>query len=321
MSIPRSHHYLPQFYLDGFRIVRQRGNKSHIWQIEKADNQKYYSSPIEKTGCRRDFHTLDVDKDKPDCKSIEALLTKIESEQSALVKAIWETKRIEAPQIVALATFISLMRHRVPSFAKHIEGSLQGMVLDTFKIMYRAGKFGQPPPELQNDFDTKGIDNSLDVEISNWKVLEYMFQAGLNAESIRLLTEYNYHIYSAPKGKGLLTGDNPVALYHADYDKIRPYGVGLAISGVEVSFPLTADTLILAGRHVTEGSSTASAEEIDEFNRRTIVMSERYIFASSVAEGLPERIRELKDIRAGFVFDKLFHGDGSAFISTFIPVQ
>ena len=43
MSVPRKHHYLPQFYLEGFRIEPQQGKKSHIWQMEKAGEQVYYS--------------------------------------------------------------------------------------------------------------------------------------------------------------------------------------------------------------------------------------------------------------------------------------
>ena len=129
MSIPRKHHYLPQFYLKGFKVYPQKGKKPHIWQIEKSGAQAHYCPAIEDTGCIRDFHTLDFTDEKPDHKSIEARLSKFESEQSALVRTIRETKRIESSQVEPLSAFISLMRYRVPSFADHVETSLHSVLL------------------------------------------------------------------------------------------------------------------------------------------------------------------------------------------------
>lgn len=321
MSTPRKHHYLPQFYLEGFKIDPQKGKKPHIWQIEKEGDQAYYSPAIEDTGCIRDYHTLDFTDEDPDHKSVEALLSKLESEQSSLVRAISDTKRIEASQVESLSAFLSLMRYRVPSFADHVDTSLRSVALDTFKIMYQAGQFGAPPPELQKLFDSKGIDESLQITISNWKILSHMFGVGLAPESINLLAEYNYHVYSAEEASIFVTSDSPVALYHPNYDKIRPYGVGLAMKGVEVTFPLTSDILIRAGHDLKPGASIASTTEVEEFNRRTITMSERYVYASAVSAELRRRIDELKSVRAGFVFDNLFHGDGAVHVSRFIPVQ
>ena len=321
MSTPRKHHYLPQFYLEGFKISPQTGKKSHIWQIEKSADQAHYSPAIEDTGCIRDYHSLDVADEEPDHKTIEALLSNVEAAQAELVRTILETKCIDASQVETLSAFISLMRYRVPAFAAHIEKSLRSVVLDEFKMMYRAGEFPPPPPELQRMFESKGIDDSLHVSISNWKILSHMFGVGLGPESIGLLAEYKYHVYSAGNPSFFVTSDNPVALYHANYDEIRPYGVGLAMKGVEVTLPLSSDILIRAGHELKPGTSIASVEEVEEFNRRTIVMSERYVFASVVSRELRQRIGKLKDVKAGFTFDNLFYGDGSVHVSRFIPVQ
>ncbi len=94
MSTPRKHHYLPQFYLEGFKIEPQTGKKSHIWQIEKSADQAHYSPAIEDTGCIRDYHSLDFENEDRDHKRIEALLSKAEAEQAELVRAIRETKRV-----------------------------------------------------------------------------------------------------------------------------------------------------------------------------------------------------------------------------------
>lgn len=321
MSVPRKHHYLPQFYLEGFRIEPQQGKSSHIWQIKKTGDQACYSAAIKNTGCIRDFHTIDIENEDPDHKSLESLLSRIEAEHAQLVRDIREKKRIDSSQIPSLAEFTSLLRYRVPAFAAHVEKSLQSIVLDSFKIMYQAGKFPAPPRVLKEAFERNGIDETIRVDISNWKILSHMFEMGLGTESIGLLSQCTYHLYSAEGADFFVTSDNPVALYHPNYDEIRPYGVGLAMKGVEVTLPLSSNTLIRAGRHLEPGASTASAEEVEEFNRRAIIMAESYVFTGMVTDDLRRKIRDLQEVKAGFVFDNLFYGDGSYQISRFIPVQ
>lgn len=107
-------------------------------------------------------------------------------------------------------------------------------MLDTFKMMYHAGELWPPPPQLQKMFETNGIDE-LHIRISNWKILSYILVVGLGRESVSLLAKYNYHVYTAETPSFFVTSDNPVALYHGDYHEIRPYGVGLATDGVEVT--------------------------------------------------------------------------------------
>lgn len=84
---------------------------------------------------------------------------------------------------------------------------------------------------------------------------------------------------------------------------------------------MSSDTLIRASRELKPGACVATVAEVEEFNRRTIVMSERYVFANTMGTELRRKIGELKNVRAGFVFDNLFHGDVSVHVARFIPVQ
>ncbi|MDP2602809.1 MAG: DUF4238 domain-containing protein [Deltaproteobacteria bacterium] len=321
MNTPRKHHYLPQFYLGGFKLLPQKGKKPHIWQIEKGGQQAHYSPAIEDTGCIGDYHSLDYDDQEPDHKTIEALLSKIEAAHAVVVRSVNTTKRLEASQVGLIAEFISVMRYRIPAFAKHIETNLRSVVLDTFKIMYQAGAFADPPQALRQRFEDNGIDDNLKINISNWKVISRMLEIGLASESINLLAQLNFQIYCTKEADSFVTSDNPVALFHPHYEEIKPYGVGLATKGIELTLPLSSKTLIRAGSELQTGSFIASGEEVAEFNRRTIIMGENYVFASSISTELKMKIRELGDRFAGFTFDNLFYGDGSVHISRFIPVQ
>lgn len=320
MSIPRKHHYLPQFYLEGFKISPQKGKKPHIWQIEKVGEQKHYNPAITNTGCIHDYHSLDHEQE-PDHKSIESFLSTIEAKQAKLVQSIINSKDIKHSQITELAGLISLMRYRIPAFASYVEISHKKIVLDSFKIMYQAGKFPSPPKVMRQMFESKGIDGTLNIEISNWKIVEKILEVGLSSESISMLSQLNYQIYSTKEPDIFITSDNPVALFHPNYEDLKPYGVGLAIKGVELTFPLNSNTLVVAGSHLKPGSYSANYNQVNEFNRRTIIMAENYIFSNKINTELKNYINDLKDYFAGFTFDNLYYGKGSVFVSRFIPVQ
>ncbi|GAX60490.1 ABC-type phosphate transport system, ATPase component [Candidatus Scalindua japonica] len=306
--------------MEGFKILPQKGKKPHIWQIEKKGSQKHYSPAITNTGCIRDYHSLDHDQEH-DHKTIESLFSTIESKQAKLVQSIVDSKDIPCSQIRELSELISLMRYRIPVFATYIENSHRKMILDTFKIMYRSGKFGSPPEVLQQLFESKRIDETLNIKISNWKIIEKMIEVGFSPESISLLSQLSYQIYYASEPDSFVTSDNPVALFHPNYDDLKPYGVGLAIKGVELTFPLSSDTLVVAGHHLEPGSYLAKRDQVNEYNRRTIIMGENYIFSNKFSVDLHKYISKLKNIFAGFTYDNLYYGDGSVQISRFISVQ
>lgn len=149
MSTPRKHHYLSQFYLEGFKIEPRTGKRSHIWQIEKSGDRAHKSA-IRDTGCIRDYHSIDFENEEPDHKTVETLLSSVEAEQAELVRHIRTTKCLGASQAEPLSQFISLMRYRVPAFADHVEITHQKLVLDEIKILYQAGKLPTPPQEQGN---------------------------------------------------------------------------------------------------------------------------------------------------------------------------
>jgi hypothetical protein len=321
MSIPRKHHYLPQFYLEEFSIRNKIFALPHIWQIERRSGGKHYCVATKDAACRRDFHTIDSTDAARDHASIENVLSKIETEQAAILRDVKRTRSVSPSQKLDVAAIVSLMRYRVPAFANHVERSLQSVVLDAFKTMYSSGRFPEPPEALKALFDSEGIDSTIRVDISNWKVLSHMFAVGLDTNSIQLLSQLDYAVLTAEKGSYFLTSDNPVALYHPHYDQIRPYGVGPATKGIEITFPMTPELMLLGGHNLETNSPVAPADTVREFNRRTVIMGEQYIFTSAIDDDLVGHVVAQDHLAAGFVFDSLFYGTGAAHIGRFIPVQ
>jgi len=76
----------------------------------------------------------------------------------------------------------------------------------------------------------------------------------------------------ASKGCVFITGDSPVALYHPDYNSIKPYGVGPAIKGTEITIPISNRHLVKLSWDGNEEEITIEKDAVREYNRRTIIM-------------------------------------------------
>jgi hypothetical protein len=312
MATPKKHHYLPQFYLERFKIIPQKGKCPHIYRIEKSESPKATSPTIKDTGCETDYHTLDFNNQDKDRQIIEAAFSKIETDQARLVDSICKNKKIAEDQKLSLAKLITTMQFRVPAFKRYIESLLKGSVESSVKILIQQGIIPKPPKEIE--------EQGYDVTILNWKILQFMFQMAFQSENSSLLEKMKYQLVFAPNGHRFITGDSPVALYHPNYDSIKPYGVGLMFKDIEVSFPISKSLLVKLTWEGEEGVTMVHADEVQEYNRRSIIVADRQIFASEVNPVLLEKVALFHKIDAGYKFDNLWDGKGTMHVSRFIPV-
>jgi len=319
MITPKKHHYLPQFYLERFKIIPQKGKYPHIYRIEKSATPKATCITIKDTGCKRDYHTLDFANHDKDHESVESTLSKVESDQAHLLNTICDNMKISADQKLPLADLITTMRFTVPAFKRHIESSLKGIVKNTFKILMHRGRLPQPPKEIEDLIQKQGYD-FLEVDIDNWKILEHIFQMAFQSENSSLLKKMRYQLITTPKGQHFITGDSPVALYHPNYDSIKPYGVGPAFKEIEVTFPVSNELLIRLVWHGEEGVLKAKKEDVQEFNRRTIIMADSQIFSSETSSELIKNVALFHKVEAGYKLANLWYGKGAVHIHRFIPV-
>jgi len=153
MSIPKKHHYLPQCYLEGFKITPQPSKVPHVWLIQKCSEPEPVSPSIIDTGCEKGYHDVDTDPNNKDKSSLERAFSEIEGAHATVIKDVVVNEKVSAEHREALALFISIMRSRVPSFKKHIDRSLQDAVSATTRIELRGGKLPPPPPQIADLID------------------------------------------------------------------------------------------------------------------------------------------------------------------------
>lgn len=307
MSRPRKHHFLPQFYLRGFSE-----DQTSLYQIRKKTGDS--------VGCRikdlaaiRDFHEIDADGIE-DPHALEKELAAVEGQMSIFLAELLRDGLGNGRALVETIGFVSLLRMRVPAIKRHIEESLGETVRTAAEIMECQGKLPPPPPGLEEELRVA----NLNITISNWKCMQLMFGMASNPDLLKIMCNMQATLFRAPSGS-FITGDQPVAVYHED--KTSPYGVGPATPGVEITMPLTSSALLrLTHSEGEDEELAASTEEIAEFNRRTIVMAEQYLYSGGSPAEIGAQALLLKDESAGFTFDMLRAGRETYQVQRCIPV-
>ena len=92
-----------------------------------------------------------------------------------------------------------------------------------------------------------------------------------------------------------------MAVYSPSAKLARSEGVALTESDVEISLPLSRDTLLrLDWKPANPESVYAKPEEVAEFNRRTVIMASSYVFAPHInAVGASEIAQRYQQFSAG----------------------
>ena len=319
MQSPKKHHFLPQFYLKGFQIPGD-GNIPRIYIFEKAQKGKSFISAVENAACEIDYNTIISSGGQKDRGLVEAKLSIIEGIQADLIKKITANENIEKSDLSELSFLLLLMRCRVPSVKDYIENSLKDVVRSTANILQRQGKFPHPPAEIVkiigeggNPFDV------IDIEIYNKKILGHMFDMAMNPKALNLLSAMNFSLIKAQENHYFISSDAPVALYVPKYEDRKPYGVGLCDKEVEITFPLNEKYLLLASWQENKPLSYATTSDVMEYNRRTVIMAQNYVYASN-DNNVTNLIDKFNNFNAGFDISSGEFEGGSFQISRFIPV-
>lgn len=308
-AVPRKHHYLPQFYLKHF----SRGGDG-LFQVEKA-TAKIIGGRIKDLGALRDFHELDFDG-VADKWRLEKNLAEVEGQFSGFLSDLLAGSRSVGKSRDWLPAFVSLMQFRVPAVRSFVDKFLQSNVREVMHSMEKRGRLHTPPPRLAEllDFD------SLEIEISNWKCMELMFQMAADPSRLRLLEGMRLRLYGAPFGAAFYTSDQPVSMF-VPRPTATGEGVGPLSVGVEIGLPLSSRCYLLLDRSAgADQYLPATTEMVDEFNRRTTVSADRFIFAGETPGYMTEIVRTNASRRAGLQIKTHRAKRGSAINAWFAPV-
>lgn len=302
MSRPRKHHYLPQFYLRRFST-----DGEGLYQVNKT-NGRIAPVKIKDTGAIRDFHTLDgEDSDNPD--ALESALSQVEGALAPHLADFLSGGFHRREARLYVMQFVSMMRMRVPALRDYLQVSMADVVHTELALMESQGKLPPAPPGLE---DLLRVEN-LRVEMLNHKVMEQMYALASNEEVLHILYSMRPTLLHAPMGTRFITSDQPVALYHPDAPRLM--GIGPDTPDVMISLPLSSRSALLLTHDRFRGvERSARATEVEEINRRTALLAQKWIFTGEAPAQLIPLLETGSGQSYGFVYEKMTIDKGTGFL-------
>lgn len=320
MADPKKHHFLPQFYLERFSAKDVDAKLTHIHVTTKEPHPKHYVAAIHDTGCISNYNTIDFRGVPPDRAAIEKQLSKVEAVQKLLLDRILGVSQIDPSDREELSRFVALMHMRVPKFKRIIESSLRSSVLSLGDSMLENGKL-PPLPESLSKYRGKRFRDFINIDISNWIILKYMYDTAIASEFGRILQQMKCHLLVAPDKSIFIAGDSPVVFFHPHYELIKPLGASPLHKEVEITLPLSPTTMLLLINEVREIDSVLNAKKVDEYNRRTVVMADKFVYSSESLSSKDTLVSANAKRRAGFELTELQGEKGSGLLIKLLPVR
>lgn len=318
---PRKHHYLPQFYLKGFTGAEER-----LFQCDRHSG-KLATVGIGDAAAKKDFHRFEepsVAHPWFDPNAAEKMFAQIEGIQAdALRRALADPTLLETqPQLRAeILGFLQMMFFRVPKVHEMLKNSTAKALEASIKVMEKNGGMDGMPEDLKRQLNGRSILDVVRPKPKNWYLVLNMVRLGNSRDLYKLLWPRNIAILVAQGFRGFIAGDAAVAIYDPRAGRTAWKMAGFASPTAEFSFPLSSRMLLLLGHDIPPGVATVSDDEVRQFNRRTIVWSERFLFAETFDAVTLRDAMELTERQAGFSAENLEVTDGIYTISSMDPIH
>jgi hypothetical protein len=219
---PTNQHYVPQFLLRNFASGRSRkGNE--IFVFDKA-NERSFPESTKRVASAKAFYDFAVDGA---VRSIDPLLTKMESEVSGIITKIIQTRSLRglsAKERTMVALFATVQMLRTDARRKQLK-NLSDAVSDAVK------QIGGDPNKVEG-FDFLNEEQARMYSIESIPELARDLTPHLLSKS--------WILYSTPQRLPFYISDNPVSLHNTMNQDPILGTLGLDVSGIEIYLPLSA---------------------------------------------------------------------------------
>jgi hypothetical protein len=278
----KRHHYLPEFYLDGFVNPH---NGPYMWVYEKGD-PKIRKASVKDVAVQKHYYSFVTPEGQKDSETFENFLAFIENNVAPVFQKIKKQEILSEEERSWFAIFLASLVTRVPNFRESIEESAAEvirrinlkMASDTegFKSMIRnfenetGSKVNLPIEDLQKFI----LDGEYKIKVDPQFSLSMMT---LINDFSPIFHKMNWTIFISDDHK-FVTSDNPLFYNDPTHDPRSPFGVGFLSKNIRLTFPVTKELALLATwSRGKDFYSRATNKLVRATNRRTIQSALKFI--------------------------------------------
>lgn len=286
MKRARAHHYLPQFYLNGF-TSSELVDKGYLWVYEK-------NKPVRKSKPVNEAHERDLYAYKGNdgnVHDIEQALSAIESALAPLFTGISQGHHQFHPNDwKSLTLFIAMMWVRGPMGRDLVSKLCEDAMASLTRKLARDKEGFETRYQrfVENSEDTVALtaeemrqfmlsDEWIVKQESYGATLGQMFTVAMYVADI--LAAKPWEVLVAPQGHFFCTTDVPVITARPDSENRAVIGFGFGVPGVHVFFPLNKiHCLTLRDRASCKGKAV-KAWEVREINKFMMHGAKRFLYS------------------------------------------
>ncbi len=300
-SIPKKHHYIPQFYLKGFSM-----DKKHLFVLDKlADKSKNIRyQTTESIAFQNNLYTFQAKGKKKD--TLEAAFAQMEGIAAEVIRRIENKEELTSQERNDLALFISFLWIRVPNSKKEFERSTKELYEKTARMSIQM----TPKESLRKFFESRGekmTDEQLDdlkdfganekrsiikVAVPQNYWIKQMLTMGLEISPALEIANWEFKV--AEKQFAFVTSDNPFLLLPSG--PVHPFeGLGLLTPGAKKIIPLTAKICLVIHEPQKDPKTVytlTNKDMVRKINNWIVKYSERFVFSPD--KGKIEKIAKTK---------------------------
>lgn len=232
---------MPQFLLRGFA-----DDDDMLSVFSRSEGLSFRASP-KNVACQRYYNAAKLDSGKIDTQIIERELSRIEGSGSAAVRALLSGAKPTAEQREVFALFLTSQDFRSPRRRQEFADMLLGIKhnkfgRDTVKSVESYVRAVTQASERSDKLDvTKLLDES-ELRIEEDGTISVSMEGTIRTLSAAkhfapVVSEMDWHLFRAPRGKSFIISDSPVQLYESPETLEKLIGPAYWRQGSYISFP------------------------------------------------------------------------------------
>lgn len=308
----KKNHYVPEFYLRSFSFLHAGDRKAKLWVYDKEPKQPRKQSPND-TAAINDLYIMSA----PGVAATD--LEKSFSKQeniAAPILASWQKPGVlpKIEDIREIAYFVALLHLRNPKVARWVEAVTEvvsaekakalannDVMFDKFWRWFIDKESKSPLTKDQVRALLFNFDENFIVKIdTKYATLSPLRHA--DAVCIELKKMY-WCLCSAPREWDFITSDSPVVVRFRKGNGVA-FGGGFAHPTAQVTLPISPRVCLYLSRTFNRKSASVNSAFVKMVNRRMAINAERYVFASSMSEGIERLVKKYSDTRQSPRCDK-----------------
>ena len=284
-NLPKRHHYIPQFYLQGFST-----DKKHLYVLDKLseENNRIRYQTTESIAFQNNLYTYQAKGKKKE--TLEGAFAQLEGIAAELIRKIEKEEVLSDQDRSDLSLFISFLWIRTPFSKKEFEKTTKELYEKTARMSMamrpkesikdffkeRGEEFTDQQIANMVDFATNEKRSKIHVDVPQNYWIKQMLTMGLEISPALEIADWEFKVANKPFA--FLTSDNPFLLLPS-----KPVdALGLLTPGAKKVIPLTSKICLVIHEPQKDPKTvytTVDKKLIRKINHWIVKYSERCVYS------------------------------------------